>query len=97
MVVEDGSESDGAAKPGEAQTMLLILVVGLFPDVAIAVDCPNDAMSRTARLPHALALAAVLESPLVERGVVAGLRPWELQVRADFLPECFENFNGHPI
>ena len=100
MVVDGGFESAGAAvEPDEGQSMLLILVVGRFCDpVAGALDCPNDAMFLAiARLPHALALAAVLVRPRGVRGLVAGLRQWELQVRADSLPECFENLDGHPI
>ena len=67
----------------------------------MAVDRPNDALFRTVRHPHALELAVVAIAafalPLGVRGVVAGLRQWELQVRADLLPECFENLDGHPI
>ena len=78
--------------------MRLIFEVSPFFDPAVAVDCPDDAMFLvTARLPRALALAAVLESPLVVRGLVASLYSQAQRVRADFLPECFENFNGHPI
>ena len=87
--------------------MLLIIEEGRFFDPAAVADCPDDAMLRTvrereeveeaARLPHALALIAVLVGPLVPRGVVAGLHPWERQVRGDFLPESIENGNGHPI
>ena len=75
--------------------MQLILVVGRFSDPAVAYR-PYDAMLRAARLPRAVELIAVL-LPLEVRNVVAGLRPWEFQVWADFLPEYFENPNGHPI
>ena len=75
--------------------MQLILVPGRFFDpAAIAVDFPDDAMSRTVQLPRALALVAVFILPLVVRGLVASLYG---QVRADFLLECFEHLNGHPI
>ena len=100
MVADPGCESGEVAVglPDEAQPMQLVLVEGRFFDEAVAgSDCPYDAMFRMVRLPHALALPAVLVRPLVIRGVVAGLHPWERQARADLLPECLENFNGHPI
>ena len=100
MVVDVGSESTVVfiVVPDEVQPMQLILVVGRFVDEAVlaGLDCPDDAMFRIVRLPRALGLVDALR-PLGVRGVVAGLRQWELQVRADLLPECFENLDGHPI
>ena len=97
MVVDGGYERFGrVGGPDEAQTMPLILVVGLFLDGG-AADDSNDAMFLASSVPHALELAAVLVRPRDVRGLVAGLRQWELQVRADSLPECFENLYGHPI
>ena len=101
MVEDAGSESLGVvAGPLEAQPMQLVLEVGRFCDDCVEVlvieDCPDDAMFLAIRVPRALVLAGALR-PIGVRGIVADLRPWEFQVRANFLPECKENLNGHPI
>jgi len=44
--------------------MLLVLVPGRFSDAAVAVDVPDDAMFRTARLSRAVALRVVFTLPL---------------------------------
>ena len=96
MVEDDGLEGAVVVvAPVEAQTMWLILVVGRFYDEALLAefDFPDDAMFQV-HLPHALALVAVFIRPLVVEALIASLYS---QVRADFLPECLENLNGHPI
>ena len=100
VVENSGCESRAvAAIPDEGQPMLLVLVEGLFSDaVAVAVDFPDDAMSRAGRVPRALVLAAVVRYilPLGIRGLVAGLHPWHRQARAALLPECIEHGDGKP-
>ena len=83
------------AVPDEAQSMPLILVEGLFSDGALAVNGSHYAMFLARSVPCALVLRTFV--PFMVRGPVAGLRSGEGQVRADLIPECNENLNGHPI